>query len=585
MIPIPDSGVCAALGYAEESGIPLKMGLIRNHYVGRTFIHPQQAIRHFNVKVKLNPVKSILDGKRVMLVDDSIVRGTTSRKIVRMIRAGRRTRSAHAHQLPPDDLPVLLRHRYAAALGVDWGYTFGGRDSEISRGRQPVLSEPRGDVERGRITFQFVLHLVFYRQVPCRLSTRRGHLSPARTQAAHDAVITSRCHPCARRIGCLVLAVGVASSAVGGRAAQIESVSPDSVPDAINRLGDFDYQSRMTAARAVRRATADVAVPALREAVASHEDGYVRFRALVLLTGFTDPRGREAVLDVMSDPNDRLRAVAYAYVEHEPDPSMASRLVEALDREHSEFVRPALIRALAGLSDDVAVQDILVREVSRGEDFFRSTVIEALGEHRVQHAVPVLTRIASMDGPLQDDAALALGKIGDRRALETLAALQQTAPRSLQPIVAAAICLLDVDCDAQLGYLRDTLGVTSGQRGFQSLLRSTSTGLAALAVAGRTEALDALLDAGRDVRDPTRAPIALAVGTVALRNPPMLLAALQARSDLDAALVLLGEAFDMLEEDFEEERFYVTVRQRYWQSAESSAERAIAEAVIQWLEF
>ncbi len=87
VVPIPDSGVCAALGYAEESGVPLKMGLIRNHYVGRTFINPQQAIRHFKVKVKLNPVKSILEGKRVLLVDDSIVRGTTSQKIVRMIRA------------------------------------------------------------------------------------------------------------------------------------------------------------------------------------------------------------------------------------------------------------------------------------------------------------------------------------------------------------------------------------------------------------------------------------------------------------------------------------------------------------------
>ena len=87
VVPIPDSGVCAALGYAEESGVPFKMGLIRNHYVGRTFINPQQAIRHFKVKVKLNPVKSILEGKRVLLVDDSIVRGTTSQKIVRMIRA------------------------------------------------------------------------------------------------------------------------------------------------------------------------------------------------------------------------------------------------------------------------------------------------------------------------------------------------------------------------------------------------------------------------------------------------------------------------------------------------------------------
>ena len=71
VVPIPDSGVCAAMGYAEKSGMPLRMGLIRNHYVGRTFIEPQSAIRHFGVKVKLNPVRSILDGKRVMLVDDS----------------------------------------------------------------------------------------------------------------------------------------------------------------------------------------------------------------------------------------------------------------------------------------------------------------------------------------------------------------------------------------------------------------------------------------------------------------------------------------------------------------------------------
>jgi amidophosphoribosyltransferase len=87
VVPIPDSGVCAAIGFAEESQLPLQMGLIRNHYVGRTFIQPAQSIRHFNVKVKLNPVRSILDGKRVVLVDDSIVRGTTSRKIVGMVRS------------------------------------------------------------------------------------------------------------------------------------------------------------------------------------------------------------------------------------------------------------------------------------------------------------------------------------------------------------------------------------------------------------------------------------------------------------------------------------------------------------------
>ncbi len=85
--PIPDSGVCGATGFAEASGLPMAMGLIRNHYVGRTFIQPQQAIRHFGVKIKLNPVRSVIEGRRVVLIDDSIVRGTTSRKIVRMVRA------------------------------------------------------------------------------------------------------------------------------------------------------------------------------------------------------------------------------------------------------------------------------------------------------------------------------------------------------------------------------------------------------------------------------------------------------------------------------------------------------------------
>ena len=84
--PVPDSGVPAAIGYAAESGIPFRMGLIRNHYIGRTFIEPEQAIRDFGVKLKLNPVRRMLEGKRVVLVDDSIVRGTTSRKIVRLMR-------------------------------------------------------------------------------------------------------------------------------------------------------------------------------------------------------------------------------------------------------------------------------------------------------------------------------------------------------------------------------------------------------------------------------------------------------------------------------------------------------------------
>jgi amidophosphoribosyltransferase len=87
VVPVPDSGVPAAIGYAEQSGIPFAMGLVRSHYVGRTFIEPSQSIRHFGVKLKLNALKDVLKGKRVVVVDDSIVRGTTSRKIVKMIRA------------------------------------------------------------------------------------------------------------------------------------------------------------------------------------------------------------------------------------------------------------------------------------------------------------------------------------------------------------------------------------------------------------------------------------------------------------------------------------------------------------------
>ena len=107
VVPIPDSGVCAAIGYSEASGVPMRMGLIRNHYVGRTFIEPQQSIRHFGVRVKLNPVRSILEGQRVVLVDDSIVRGTTSRKIVRMVR-GAGAREVHMRiSCPPTISPCF----------------------------------------------------------------------------------------------------------------------------------------------------------------------------------------------------------------------------------------------------------------------------------------------------------------------------------------------------------------------------------------------------------------------------------------------------------------------------------------------
>jgi len=105
IVPIPDSGVPAAIGFALESKIAFRMGLIRNHYIGRTFIEPSQAIRNFGVKLKLNPVRELIKGKRVVLVDDSIVRGTTSRKLVRMVREAGATEVHMRISCPPTISP------------------------------------------------------------------------------------------------------------------------------------------------------------------------------------------------------------------------------------------------------------------------------------------------------------------------------------------------------------------------------------------------------------------------------------------------------------------------------------------------
>jgi amidophosphoribosyltransferase len=107
VVPVPDSGVAAAIGFSKESGIQFEFGLIRNHYVGRTFIEPKQSIRHFGVRIKLNPVADLLRGKRVVLVDDSIVRGTTSRKIVKMVRAAGATEVHVRISCPPTISPCF----------------------------------------------------------------------------------------------------------------------------------------------------------------------------------------------------------------------------------------------------------------------------------------------------------------------------------------------------------------------------------------------------------------------------------------------------------------------------------------------
>jgi len=105
VVPVPDSGVAAAIGYAAESGLKFRFGLVRNHYVGRTFIEPRSQIRHFGVKIKLNPVRDLIEGKRVVLIDDSIVRGTTSQKIVKMVRDAGATEVHMRISCPPTISP------------------------------------------------------------------------------------------------------------------------------------------------------------------------------------------------------------------------------------------------------------------------------------------------------------------------------------------------------------------------------------------------------------------------------------------------------------------------------------------------
>lgn len=398
----------------------------------------------------------------------------------------------------------------------------------------------------------------------------------------------------ARRSLCVLccLCALVSRGFARGRAAldQQEPAAPQAVPpaqlqSAIDKLGDLDYTIRTNASRTVRRVPAAQAVPALLQAVAEHKDGYVRYRALVLLTGFNDPRTRDAIRESLKSPNDRLRTVAYGFLEHNPDPAMVPELVGALEHELAEFVRPALIRALAAHGQTAPVQQALVREVGRGEDFFRSAVIEALGDYKAVYAFDAVTAVAKLDGPLQDDAALALGKMGDKHALETLAGLQRTAPRTRQPSIAAAICLLGVNCESHENYLIDTLKFADQNPGFQDLLRGAASGLAALAVAGNSSAATALFDVGIPSRDPTRAPAALAVATIALRNTTLIVSMLEKHPHRADAIALVAEGFEMLEEDFEKERFFAFARRTYWASAEGSPSRDLMQTLIGKLDF
>ena len=388
-----------------------------------------------------------------------------------------------------------------------------------------------------------------------------------------------------RRACALVTVVAVLASAAARPIAQQAGAPTEAeLVKAVAALGAFDFSARTVASRTVRRAPAAMAVPVLTRAVTAPGDSYVPFRALVLLTGFGDPATPELMRTVMTDRNDRLRALAYAWFEHAPVAAVVPRLIEALGTEASEFVRPSLMRALAASGDSRAAA-ALVPLVSTGETFFRAELIQAIGDYRLRAAASAVLAVAKLEGPLQEDAVLALGKLGDTSVLPVLAELQRAVPRERQPAIAAAICLLGVNCEVHRKYLGDTLAFASANAGYQLLLRSTARALGALASQGDQAAFATLLTVGATPLEASRAPIALAVGTAAVRRPTALLATLGSGGETTASLAVLRDAFDMLEEDFEEERFFVEVRRVFWNAPEGSPERKIAEAVLQTLEF
>jgi len=350
----------------------------------------------------------------------------------------------------------------------------------------------------------------------------------------------------------------------------------------IGNLASIDYPTRMNAARMVRRADASAAVAALREAVAQHKDEYVRYRAFILLSSFNDRQTGAVVKTLLADRNDRLRETAYKWLELNPDPSMTPTLLAALQTEVAEFVRPALVGALAALGSNVQVQRALVPEVTRGVDFFRAAAIDSLGRHRAAYAVDAIASVSALEGPLRDDAVLALGRIGGPRARTALAAIKNP-PATLVPTVRAAQCLAGDPCDPIVKTLLDGASAPGASSG---LVRATVTGLSAIAANGNAAAVGALLTlAGRGggLRDES----ALGFGAAAVRNPGHMLAWLDAaQPDVrEAAIELLKQGFDDLEEEFGEEQFFAETRAYYWKVPEGASGRTVAANLIQRLEF
>src|SRR3954447_23397570 len=190
--------------------------------------------------------------------------------------------------------------------------------------------------------------------IPCRsratkhatCSSRSSWIKRRRAKWSPDSTMASPAS-FARSFVFVLCVLSVAAGAAAQEPPGPQNTTAAQLQAAIDKLGSLEYTTRTNASRVVRRTASAQAVPALLRAVTDHADGYVRYRALVLLTAFNDPRTKDAMRESLASPNDRLRAVAYSYFEHNPDKAILPDLLGALEKEQAEFVRPNLIRALA----------------------------------------------------------------------------------------------------------------------------------------------------------------------------------------------------------------------------------------------
>ena len=364
--------------------------------------------------------------------------------------------------------------------------------------------------------------------------------------------------------------------------AQAPAAPPPDLKTNIANLSALDYPVRMRAARLIRRTSEKQAVPALVEAARRDPNEFVRYRALVLLTSFNDRGTRDLMRELIRDRNDRVREVVYKWLERNPDPQLAMSLLTALQTEESEFVRPALVGALAALGADGTVQRALIAEIPRGLDFFRSAVIEALGRHRAIYAVDGIAATSRLEGPLQDDALLALGRIGGTRAAAAINEFKKGTPEATE-MMHGVRCLLEEMCTQHIAAL---VGAVSSDEGRPSTIRGAIDALEAVAQNRNEAALTALLTVASK-QSALREQIAVAFSTVALRQPDWIVERIDAgdKSSREALITMLKDGFDSLEEDFDEEQFFAAVRAGYWRASDGSSSRALAETLIQKLEF